>query len=99
MTKLSDKEKAQLVDNCRKATFLIEKQQTGKITLKEKIELEFHLKGCEICTIFAKQSAAINQFVKKIFHPEKNKLKLDDGFKEQLRKQIDEKLDKPSGEE
>lgn len=92
MKKLSEQEKAELVDNCKKATFLIEKQQTGKITLREKVELNFHLKGCEMCNTFMKQSIVINQFVKNLFHPEKNSLKLDDVFKDQLQKQIEEKL-------
>lgn len=99
MKNLSDQEMAGMVDNCKKATFLIEKRQTEKITLKEKLELEFHLTGCEICNIFAKQSTVINQFVKKLFHPGKSELRLDDDFKNQLQKQIDAKLNQSSNEE
>ncbi|MEO6685575.1 MAG: hypothetical protein ABIN24_06405 [Dyadobacter sp.] len=99
MKKLSDQEMAEMVYNCKKATFLIEKRQTGKITLKESLELEFHLKGCEMCNTFMKQSVLINQFVKKSSHPGKSELKLDDGFKEQLQKQIDAKLDQFSNED
>lgn len=98
MKKLSDQEMAEMVDNCKKATFLIEKQQTGNITLKERLELEFHLKGCEMCNTFMKQSLVINQFAKKLFLPEKSELKLDEGFKQQLQKQIDAKLDQFSSE-
>jgi len=99
MENLSDQEKADMLDNCKKATFLIEKQQTGKIALQERLELEYHLSICEMCNTFMKQSLVINQFVKKLFHPGKSELKLDDGFKEQLQKQIDAKLDKPSDED
>jgi len=99
MEKLSDQEMAGMVDNCKKATFLIEKRQTGKITLKESLELEFHLKGCEMCNTFMKQSVLINQFVKRLFLPGKTELKLDNGFKEQLQKQIDGKLDQSSNED
>ena len=98
MKELSDQEKKDMVDNCKKATFLIEKRQTGEITLKERLELEFHLKTCEMCSIFSKQSMVINQFVKKIFQPEKSKMQLDEGFKEQLQRQIDEKMGNPSKE-
>ena len=46
-----------------------------------------------------KQSVLINQFVKKLFHPGKSDLKLDDEFKKQLQKQIDAKLDQSSNED
>lgn len=99
MENLGDEEKADMLNNCRKATLLIEKQQIGEIALRERLELEYHLSTCEICNTFMKQSAAINQFVKKLFNPEKSKLKLNDGFKEQLQKQIDAKLDQSSNKD
>jgi hypothetical protein len=45
------------------------------------------------------QSPVINQMVKKLLHPGKSEMKLDDGFKEQLQKQIDSKLDQPPKED
>ena len=39
MKKLSDQEMADMLDNCRKAAFLIEKQQAESITSKEESEL------------------------------------------------------------
>ena len=54
MKKLSDQEMADMLDNCRKATFLIEKQQTDGITDKEEAELEYHLNICEMCRVFVK---------------------------------------------
>lgn len=92
MNKLTDQEKADMLDNCRKATFLIEKQQAEGITKKEESELEYHLNICEMCRVFAKQSIVINQFAKKMSGLEKSELKLDDVFKEQLQKQINLKL-------
>ena len=88
MKKLSDQEMADMLDNCRKATFLIEKQQTEGITDKEEAELDYHLNICEMCRVFAKQNAVINQFVKKLFGTEKCELKLDDSFKEKLQRRI-----------
>jgi hypothetical protein len=99
MENLSDQEKSSMLDNCKKATFLIEKQQTGKIAFRERLELEYHLSICEMCNTFMKQSAVINRFVKKVFHPGKSELKLEHGFKEQLQKQIDAKLDKFSNKD
>lgn len=96
MKNLTDQEKADMLDNCKKATFLIEKQQAGKGDLKERLELEYHLNICDMCTTFKKQSAVINQFVKKMFNPVKSEPKLDDEFKEKLQKHIDEKLNQSS---
>ena len=98
MENLSDQEKADMLDNCRKATLLIEKQHTDGITSKERSELEYHLTICEMCNTFLQQSGVINQMVKKLTHPGKNELKLAEGFKEQLQKQIDAKLDQSSTE-
>lgn len=96
MKKLSDQEMADMLDNCRKATFLIEKQQTDGITDKEEAELEYYLNICEMCRVFAKQNAVINQFVKKLFGTEKCELKLDDSFKEELQRRINKKHDESS---
>ncbi|ETZ19551.1 hypothetical protein [Pedobacter sp. V48] len=78
--------------NCKKATYLIEKQQIGKITLKEKLELKIHLTGCSICVTFMQQSAVINQMARQLFHQDKTELKLDEGFKKDLQQRIDQKL-------
>ena len=94
MKKLNEQETTKIAYNCKQATFLIEKQQSGKITRMEKFQLELHLKGCEVCNIFQKQSALINQFVKDLIQPEHHEIKLEDGFKETLQKRINEKLEK-----
>lgn len=94
MKKLNEQEIKKIAYNCKKATFLIEKQQSGTITLKEKFQLELHLKGCEVCNIFQKQSALINRFVKNLILPERHEVKLEEGFKEGLQKRINEKLEK-----
>ncbi|WP_353718294.1 hypothetical protein [Dyadobacter sp. 676] len=80
--------------NCKKATFLIEKQQIGNITMREQMELKIHLAGCSICVTFMKQSAVINQMAKKLFSSDYAGLKLDKGFKEQLQNRINNHLDK-----
>jgi len=93
MKELSEAELKRIAYNCRKATFLIEKQQIGKITLREKLELRLHLTGCAICVTFMRQSALISQMAKKLVNGDSNALKLDEGFKEQLQKQINNHLD------
>lgn len=98
MKDLSDQEKADIHENCKKATLLIEKQHLEGITPTEKSELEYHLSLCEMCNTFMEQSAAINQMVKQLFHPGKNELKLEDEFKKLLQQKIDAKLDQSSNE-
>lgn len=79
--------------NCRKATFLIEKRQIGKITLKEKLELKIHLAGCAVCRLFQQQSMLINRMVSNHFnHTEKEGLLLDEDFKKSLQQKIKEEL-------
>ncbi|QEM12535.1 hypothetical protein [Mucilaginibacter rubeus] len=81
--------------NCKKATYLIEKQDIGEITLREKLELKIHLAGCRVCRVFQLQSAAINRMIRNMLHrPVDENIKLDDKFKNQLQHLIDEQLDK-----
>lgn len=93
MKALTTAELKKIAYNCKKATFLIEKQQIGKITELEKMELKLHLAGCSICITFMQQSTVINQMAKKLFLVNFTTLKLDDGFKAQLQKQINNQLD------
>lgn len=93
MKELTEAELRKIAYNCRKATFLIEKQQIGKIALREKMELKMHLAGCSICVTFMQQSAVINQMARKLFNSDYRELKLDEGFKEQLQKRINNQLD------
>ncbi|SFH19933.1 hypothetical protein [Pedobacter insulae] len=94
MKELSKTDLTKIAYDCRKATFLIEKQQIYKITLREKMELKLHLTGCSICVTFMKQSAIINQMARKLVNADSNALKLDEGFKAQLQKQVDNYLNK-----
>ena len=94
MKKPDKAELKKIAYNCKKATYLIEKQQIAKITLREQLELKIHLAGCSICVTFMQQSAVINQMAHKMFHPDKTDFKLGDDFKMKLQKRIDEQLDK-----
>lgn len=94
MKKLNNEEVTKILNDCKKATFLIEKKQSEKITPQEEMELRLHLKGCEMCRTFMKQSVLINQFTSKLFGSAYTELRLEDEFKEQLQKRIDKKMDK-----
>lgn len=94
MKELSKDEIKQIAYNCRKATFLIEKEMVGKITLREKLELKIHLTGCSICRIFQEQSKTINRMVKNIFNNQQREQPgLDENFKKILKEQVKQKLD------
>ncbi|MDB5135237.1 MAG: hypothetical protein JWP37_1840 [Mucilaginibacter sp.] len=79
--------------NCKKATFLIEKKLIAKITLREQLELRYHLFGCGVCRIYQKQTGKINEMVHQLFHASVN-TKLNDSFKKDLQHRIEEELNK-----
>ena len=84
-----------IIYNCRQATYLIEKRQIGKITLREKMQLHVHLYGCSVCKLFNKQSMMINTMIKQVFKSNTpSKVKLDDKFKMELQHKIEEGLNK-----
>ncbi len=80
--------------NCRKATLLIEKQQMGRLTVGERVELGIHLSGCSVCRIFQQQSTTINKMIKDLFKTRGGPVDLDAGFKQSLQDKINEKLSK-----
>ena len=93
MKELHKDELKEIAYNCRKATFLIEKKQIGKLTIREKVELKIHLAGCSVCCIYEKQSKTINRVVKDLFHaPRQSELSLDENFKRALQQKIEQKL-------
>jgi hypothetical protein len=84
-----------IIYNCRKATWLIEKKQLGSITIREKLELEVHLAGCSGCRIFKQQSMVINNLVCDLFYEPKGTrgIKLEEDFKKKMQDQIIERLE------
>jgi predicted anti-sigma-YlaC factor YlaD len=84
-----------IIYNCKRATFLIEKKLIDRLTLREKIELRIHLCGCSICRMFYKQSAIINKMVQQLFRSSNDAhVHLDDAFKQELQHRIEEELNK-----
>lgn len=79
-----------IIYNCRKATYLIDKRLTGKITFRETIELRIHLIGCDVCGIYRKQSAKINYMIENLLKARAEvSVRLDDDYKERLQLKID----------
>lgn len=96
MEELDKAEIRKIAYNCRKATFLIEKQQLAEITSREKMELKMHLAGCSVCRIFEEQSILINKMVKDFFqvNNDSDLPELRDEFKNNLKAQIHQWLSK-----
>jgi hypothetical protein len=78
--------------NCRKATLLIEKQQMGRLTMGERVELKIHLTGCSICRTYQEQSIIINKMIKDFFNERDDHRGLDVDFKKSLQDRINKKL-------
>jgi hypothetical protein len=84
-----------IIHNCKKATFLIDKKEMGRISLREHIELRIHLIGCSFCRIYGKQSRAINNMVQELFRSVTQTEKgLGDDFKRELQQRIEEELNR-----
>ncbi|WP_431217021.1 hypothetical protein ACQ86N_22220 [Puia sp. P3] len=79
--------------NCREATYLIEKRQHVRLSIKERIHLLIHLSGCSVCRLFQQQSRMINRAVKGLFKDRAEEEKrLDDGIKKEMQDRINERL-------
>lgn len=82
-----------IIYNCRKATFFIEKKQLTALTFKERVELRIHLTGCSFCRLFQKQSIGINKMAYELFHSAADReIRLDEDYKKKLQERIEEKL-------
>ncbi len=84
-----------VVYNCKQATFLIEKKVEKELLIKEKIQLFIHLRGCDVCKIYRKQSKMINIMVSHLLKDaQKQHPKLDEDFKKKLQLRIEDELNK-----
>jgi len=80
-------------NNCRQATYLIEKRQHTTLTSKEYIYLIIHLAGCSVCRLFRRQSRQINQLMQHIFRKSNAAShSLDDKLKQEMQEKINQKL-------
>ena len=79
--------------NCREATYLIEKRQHVRLTIKERVHLVIHLSGCSVCRLFQRQSRMINRMVKGLFgDATREQRRLDEEEKREMQDKINERL-------
>ena len=79
--------------NCREATYLIEKRQHVRLTVRERLHLLIHLSGCSVCRLFQRQSRMINSMVKRMFADRAGEeRRLGEEVKREMQEKIDEML-------
>jgi len=89
------RKRRKIATDCEKATFLIEKSESGLLSFRENLELHIHLAGCSVCRIFQQQSRLINVMAKNIFKMSAaGEAKLDKQFKQELQENIEEKINR-----
>jgi hypothetical protein len=80
-------------NDCKKATFLIEKQQETTLSFVEKTKLKLHLYGCSWCRIYEQQSEKMNSAIANLFHYPSAKAKvMEESYKNKLKNLIIDKL-------
>ncbi len=86
-----------IIYNCKKATFLVEKKNQEGISPLQQIELRLHLMGCSVCRLYYSQTLLVDQMLRRLYP---NHLKpepgLDDAFKKGLQEDITKELNKLS---
>jgi len=84
-----------ITNNCRHATFLIEKKLIGRLTMREKLFLRIHLFGCGICRLYQSQTQKINTMIRQLLRSSASQdTKLDEKFKKELQELIEDELKK-----
>lgn len=71
---------------CKKATYLISKNEESRLTILEWIRLQIHLSICSLCKLFQIQTKTIGDNAKHT-HEYKH-LKLSDSVKEKIQQQL-----------
>lgn len=79
--------------DCKRATFLIEKQQYRSLSMGEQIKLKLHLYGCSWCRTYQQQSENMQVMIARLFRDQLVKPKvLSKNYKNQLKTLIIDKL-------
>ena len=82
-----------LMANCKKATYLIEKQHLEPLDSKEQVKLKIHLVACSWCRTYEKQSKNMQLLMANVFKQSSVQTKqLNQQFKDELHILITEKL-------
>lgn len=80
--------------SCKRASFLIEKQQGRPLSFFDNAQLKLHLKLCSECFHFQKQSLLITSILKSNHKSHLTEFKLPDEAKNRLKKALDAKMKK-----
>ena len=75
------------MNSCQKATYLISKKEEGKLTAGESLMLSVHLRVCDLCRSFEKQTGLFSGITKHVNHPT-----LSDEKKTQLKKMMKDNM-------
>ncbi len=70
--------------NCEQATYLIDKEQYTKVSIKDKFDLNLHLMTCKFCRLYKVESNLINNKLTKVLKFNEEELKLTDEQKKKL---------------
>lgn len=81
-------------DNCKKATFLIEKKNQTGISKLERIQLRLHLGTCSVCRLYAKQSHKLDNMLGRFYTSESTEETLDKSFLDHLSIVVQQELKK-----
>ncbi len=77
-----------LLHNCKEASLLAIKSKEEKISLRQKLEMRFHLYICKCCRNFQKQSVLIDEALKIYFEPQQSPLKMPEDFKAKIKENL-----------
>ena len=84
-----------IIYNCKKTTFLIDKKNLEGISPLQQIELRLHLAGCSVCRLYYSQSRRLNQMLRGFYTNRMNQENsLDDEFMKGLQESIAKELKK-----
>ncbi len=83
-----------IVLSCRRASWLVEKEQSKPLSFIDKAQLNLHLKICSECRNYQKQSILISSILKLQHKQNVIEFKLSDEAKNRLNEALNEKLKK-----
>lgn len=81
----------EIIYNCKKATFLIEKKNQGGISPLQQLELRLHLMGCSVCRLYYSQSRMIDQMLRGFYT---NRIRTERGLEADFKKGLQENIAK-----
>lgn len=82
--------KNKLFLSCKRAAELIDRKQSGNITVLQDMQLRMHTSMCKVCTAYEKQSKLLEELLEKKL---KSKENVTEDEKAQLKRKILDRLD------